>query len=268
MTVLSTFLQRTAMAAALALPLAFGDATTSHATAMFSAAATVTIEVTDIVNTATMDATGIGDVEIGADVFPIDADVFFLEGSADGSASAMGSPESVPPDFDLVPLAIGDSLSIMVSVSGTADPFVFTPDAFGHVDAIAFGIGFIGLENLSLTETFEVFFKLTFSLTADASLDDPVNEDALGAADVLIDSDSGLLIFDEIVEADALFGIFDPDVIGMTTFSLVLGPEGFDDILAQVGVDGFAVVLPEPGTLALFGLGLAGLGLARRRRLI
>ena len=36
----------------------------------------------------------------------------------------------------------------------------------------------------------------------------------------------------------------------------------YDDISATA----LGVSIPEPGTLALFGLGLAGLGLARRRR--
>ena len=62
------------------------------------------------------------------------------------------------------------------------------------------------------------------------------------------------------------FGPFDPDVPGqysyiLSAFSSPDGPE-----LARVAIDVNVGQLPEPATLALFGLGLAGLAIARRRR--
>lgn len=61
------------------------------------------------------------------------------------------------------------------------------------------------------------------------------------------------------------FGPFDPDVPGqysyiLSAFSSPDGPE-----LARVAIDVNVGLLPEPATLALFGLGLAGLAVARRR---
>ncbi len=39
-----------------------------------------------------------------------------------------------------------------------------------------------------------------------------------------------------------------------------------DTYTLQISRDGVTLALPEPGTLALFGIGLAGMGLARRRK--
>ncbi len=60
------------------------------------------------------------------------------------------------------------------------------------------------------------------------------------------------------------FGPFDPDVPGQ--YSYILTASVLDGTeLGRVAID-VNVGLPEPATLALFGLGLAGLAFARRRR--
>ena len=59
---------------------------------------------------------------------------------------------------------------------------------------------------------------------------------------------------------------FDPDVPGQYSYilSAFSSPDG--PAVASVAIDVNVGQLPEPATLALFGLGLAGLAIARRRR--
>jgi hypothetical protein len=56
---------------------------------------------------------------------------------------------------------------------------------------------------------------------------------------------------------------FNPDIGGLYDFELeVVGTPDFDGAATRIQVR----VVPEPGMLAIFGLGLVGLGLARRKR--
>jgi len=60
---------------------------------------------------------------------------------------------------------------------------------------------------------------------------------------------------------------FDPEVIVRATLFLLVGEVGGqagEMLGAEIMVDSTAI--PEPGTLALFGIGLAGLGVMTRRR--
>ena len=70
--------------------------------------------------------------------------------------------------------------------------------------------------------------------------------------------------------ANDLFTFAGTSLQGLVTDRVVLS--GFQTSglafasIAEITLDGSATSVPEPGTLALFGLGLVGLGFARRRR--
>ena len=71
--------------------------------------------------------------------------------------------------------------------------------------------------------------------------------------------------------SDAFWGITDPRLISSIAFGLPDGGTNFEDLVQRMAHDNLTIgmqaqVLPEPSAILLFGLGLAGLGFAMRRR--
>lgn len=233
----------------------------AQATAMFSGSASVSLTVVGIENlTAPGDAVDVEILAGTATTDPFSGDTFpfeYSEGLASTSSSAIHSPAVTPPDFDdPTLLGIGDSLSVSVSGSATAD-------ATGYAEVFAAAFGLITIDNYSTTDDVEVSFLLSFSVAAEAGVDDPVLEDAIGGASAGVFSITEGFILDEFAEADGLFG---PPVDGFSDsfmFSLFIGADDYDDIEIIVDTDGLAEAIPAPGGLAFL---LAGLLLIRFRR--
>lgn len=234
----------------------------AQATAMFSSSATVTITLTGVENTDPFSTAPL-DVEILADTAstdPFGVDTFpltFTEGTGVASGISTGSPTVTPPDFDdPTLLGIGDSLTMTASGSGSAD-------SIGYAEVFSAVFGLITVDNFSTTDDVAVSFLLEFSMAAEASVDDPLIEDALSDATVGVFSFGGDVDVDEFIEADGLFGPFDAAFADSFGFTMIVGADDFDDIEFFVEASGFAEAIPAPGGLAFL---LAGLLAIRFRR--
>jgi hypothetical protein len=233
----------------------------ARATALYTSTANASLTIVGVVNDTTPgDLTGLsiqGGVEIGSCFC---GPALFVEGNATGFATPSGAPQFLPPDYDPVTLGIGDVLSMSLATGGSANPV-------GYTEAGLDGFAVIFFENTSSTDSYTVTLTLSYSLITAASIDDAVMEDAVGDASLLAYSfNDPSDIADEYSEADALFGIFTGPVVNSITFSLALGPNGFDIVEVDLLAGGFAEALPEAGTLFVMLAGLAALSGIRRRR--
>tara|TARA_R110002110_G_scaffold29888_3_gene106038 strand:- start:127 stop:918 length:792 start_codon:yes stop_codon:yes gene_type:complete len=234
----------------------------AQATAMFSGSATVTLTLTGIENADPFSTTPL-DVEVlagtastdpfGGDTFPFE----FSEGAATTSATSTGTPALTPPDFDdPTVLGIGDSLTITATGSGTADPA-------GYADVFSASFGLVLIDNFSTTDDVIVSFMLEFSLAAEASVDDPLIEDALSGGAVNVFSFGGDVDVDEFVEADGLFGPPDSAFADSFAFSMTVFADDFDGIDLVVDAGGFAEAIPAPGGFVFLVAGLLAIRLRR-----
>lgn len=234
----------------------------AQATAMFSSSATVTLTLTGVENADPFSAAPI-DVLIlagtastdpfGGDTFPFE----FSEGTGTTSATSAGSPALTPPDFDdPTVLGIGDSLTLTATGSGAADPT-------GYAEVFSAAFGLVTIDNFSTTDDVVVSFMLEFSLAADASVDDPLVEDALSDATVGVFSLGGDVDVDEFVDADGLFGPLEAAFGDMFGFSMIVFADDFDDIELVVDAGGFAEAVPAPGGLVFLVVGLLAIRFRR-----
>lgn len=245
------------VAAPLAAVLLFAGAD-ARAAAMFNASALVELQITNIVNQTNPGIlTGLI-IEGGAEDCACDVPLI-LEGTGTGSTSLTVTPELTPPDYELHPLGLGDTVTFDLSASGAA-----TPE--GYADALREAAGGLFLIN-ETADTFVIDFSLTYALTTSAALGNPLLEDAFAYADLFAGTFIGSVALEEFSEADALYDEFTGPVSDVYNFSLTLGPDGFDAIEVGVAVGGVAesLAVPEASSAAALLAGLVGLGWVRRR---
>jgi hypothetical protein len=209
----------------------------SSATAIAFADVSLAITIIDIVGGDT------ADLIITIEAFVSDFDAFSF-----GNASALADGDATSNVDGLMQLSIADSLADPIGIAA----------AFHLTD------GIIILENVSPTDTFEVMFSIEYTAMAEATVDNPVNEDAFALADVFVRSDLLGDIVDVFVLAEAFSGIADPPVSDAIDFPLFLGPGETDFIGSFVESEALAFSIPEPSTMLLIATGLVGLAGFRR----
>lgn len=157
-------------------------------------------------------------------------------------------------------MSVGDGQQLLASSVSAA--------VSGFSETLISPIGNINLINSSLTDSFEVAFSVSFTLSVLASLTDILLEDSLALATLVIFDDTlDIDIFNQIEAASGSAIPFD-SITKNINFFLSLDPDSSNQLSFNVTAEANteATSEPEPSAIALLAMGLPlFIGLQKRR---
>ena len=260
-----------------AATFALTAASAAHASAVYDARASTTLTMTAVTNTTTTGSQAGLEFAVGTGVEGDDTETT-------GDATAETSFELRPSDADALglirnSLALGETLSNTGSVTGVATD--------GTSSATVLTDGSIFMENLSLTDTFEVTFELTYDMSASTGIEFD-GESASATSFVQVDTEllgaTGTLteggVVSEVLSGTVLSLALEPvqgdealSASASILLTFVLSPGTAVNMFMFADAEGNAIgiadvdmdVVPLPGALGFMLFGAAGLAGMRRR---